>query len=48
MSMKYKGAFFTNQQVAHISLRHIIFMCVMRRNDKLKSKAHVEFAVIYS
>ena len=48
MSMKCKGALLTNQRVAQISLKHIIFMCVMRRNDKLKSKAHVEFAVIYS
>ena len=48
MSMKCKGALITNQQVAQISLRHIIFIGVMRRNNKLKSKAHVEFSLIYS
>ena len=48
MSMKCKGALLTNRQVAHISFRHIIFMCVHERNDKLKSKAHIEFSVIYS
>ena len=48
MSMKCKKALLTNCQVAHISSRHIIFMCVMRRTDKLKTKVHVEFSVIYS
>ena len=28
VAMKCKGAFPTNQQVAHIPFRHIIFMCV--------------------
>ena len=27
MSMKCKGALHTNQPIAHISFRHIIFMC---------------------
>ena len=48
MSMKCKGALLTNRQVAQISLRHIIFICVHERNDKLKSKAHIEFSAIYN
>ena len=48
MSMKCKGALLINGQVAHISFRKIIFMCDMRKNDKLKSKAHIEFSVIYN
>ena len=31
MSMKCKGALLTNWQVAHIFLRHIIFMCVHKK-----------------
>ena len=45
MSMKCKGALLTNQQVAHISLSLCVFM---RKNDKLKSKACIEFSVINS
>ena len=48
MSMKYKGILLINQQVAHISFRYIIICVFIRRNNKLESKAHIEFSVIYS
>ena len=38
------GGLPTNWQLAHIFFRHIILFVFMRKNDKLKSNAHIEFS----